>query len=254
MDRVSCLDHLGSRWHLYCWLVFDRLKGMLHKHTYWLTDLLYVNNAPLRDTCWRGRWGALVLVMLLLSYSQLSLQLAPVSPSLPCSSQYQSQCPETNDGQQHSEIISGYVGAWRLLPSSLSPLSTGYNFLQQFPSAARAGWGSSVHATELAGKKKVRARVTLFIYLFCKASHFSHFYFPCSSETPAHPATGTLLLDVTPQRWLLYKEVNGHAAVYRQWRQAAQRVPSCIDAAPWACSGEVVLSSNHWFLAADSYL
>lgn len=104
MDRVSCPDHLGSRWHLYYWLVFDRLKGMLHKHTYWLTDLLYVNNAPLRDTCWRGRWGALVLVMLLLSYSQLSLQLAPVSPSLPCSSQYQSQCPETNDGQQHSEI------------------------------------------------------------------------------------------------------------------------------------------------------
>lgn len=70
----------------------------------------------------------------------------------------------------------------------------------QLPSAARAGWGSSVHATELGGKKKVRARVTLFIYLFCKASHFSHFYFPCSSETPAHPATGTLLLDVTPQR------------------------------------------------------
>lgn len=52
-----------------------------------------------------------MLVMLLLSYSQLSLQLAPVSPSLPCSSQYQSQCPETNAGQQHSEIISGYVGA-----------------------------------------------------------------------------------------------------------------------------------------------
>lgn len=33
---------------------------MLHKHTHWLADMLHVNNAPLRDTCWRSRWGALV--------------------------------------------------------------------------------------------------------------------------------------------------------------------------------------------------
>lgn len=193
----------------------------------------------------------LVLVMLLLSYTQLSLQLVPVSPSLPCSSQYQSQCPKTSKCQQPSENISFYVGAWLLIPSPLSPLSTGYYFLQRFPSAVRAGWGSSVRATELAGKRKGRARVAFFLSFLLSFSlsqdHFSCFHFPCSSETPAHPATGTLLFDMTPQKWLLYKEVNSHAAVYRQPRQPAQRVPSCIGAAPWACSGKVVLSPNHRF-------